>query len=268
MRHFSEWFIARRDYLTLITAVLVSIILMFSNEGRQTETVRVWTLASFGVVLKKISILKEFNNIYEENLWLRRRSAELMLENSSLKEARLENQRLRQLLDFKFESQLDLIAAKVIGKRESGFVNSIILDAGGGDKIERNMAAVTAQGLVGKILQVGENYSIIELLLDRNFRVSAMVQRSRVNGIIKWIEGENVVLSEVPKRSDVNVGDLVITSGLSFIFPGGLAVGEVIDVDEENKGMFISITVKPAVDFTKLEEVFVIRNREFPTQAQ
>ena len=268
MRHFSEWFIARRDYLTLITAVLVSIILMFSNEGRQTETVRVWTLASFGVILKEISVLKEFNNIYEENRWLRRRSAELMLENSSLKEAQLENQRLRQLLDFKFESQLDLIAAKVIGKRESGFVNSIILDAGGGDKIERNMAAVTAQGLVGKILQVDENRSIAELLLDRNFRVSAMVQRSRVSGIIKWMEGENVVLAEVPKLSDVKVDDLVITSGLSFIFPGGLAVGKVVDIKEEKKGMFMAITIRPAVDFTKLEEVFVIRNREFTTQTQ
>ena len=268
MRRFSEWFVARRDYLTLITAVLVSIILMFSNEGRQTETVRVWTLGSFGVLLKKISVLKEVSNIYKENQWLRRRSAELMLENSSLKEAQLENQRLSQLLDFKFESQLDLIAAKVIGKRESGFVNSAILDAGGGKKIERNMAAVTAQGLVGKIFQVSKNHSIVELLLDRNFRVSAMVQRSRVSGIIKWIEGENVVLSEVPKRSDVKVDDLVITSGLSFIFPGGLTIGKVIDVEEEIKGMFMIIRVKPAVDFTKLEEVFVIRNQEFPTQAQ
>ncbi len=116
MRGFSEWFISRRDYLTLILAVLFSTILMFTNKGRQTETVRVWTLAGFGVILEKFSALQELNNIHEENQWLRRRSAELMLENSSLKEAQLENQRLRQLLDFKFESQLDLIAAKVIGK--------------------------------------------------------------------------------------------------------------------------------------------------------
>jgi len=268
MRRFNEWFVARRDYLTLITAVLVSLILMFSNEGRQTEAIRAWTLGSFGVILKKVSVLKELKNIYAENQWLRRRSAELMLENSSLKEAQLENQRLRQLMNFKSESQLDLVAAKVIGKRESGFVNSAILDAGGREQIERNMAAVTAQGLVGKILQVSKNHSILELLLDRNFRVSAMVQRSRVSGIVKWIEGENVVLAEVTKRSDVKVDDLVITSGLSFIFPGGLAVGKVIDIEEEKIGMFMAITIKPAVDFTRLEEVFVIRNREFPIQTQ
>ena len=120
---FREWFIVRRDYLTLILAVLVSTIFMFSNEGRQTETVRVWTLAAFGLILEKVSTLQELNNIHEENQWLRLRSAELMLENSNLKEAQFENKRLRQLLDFKLESQLDLIAAKVIGKEESGFLN-------------------------------------------------------------------------------------------------------------------------------------------------
>ncbi len=268
MRGFSEWFIIRRDYLTLVLAVLFSTILMFTNKGRQTETVRLWTLAGFGVILEKFSVLQQLNNIHEENQWLRRKSAELMLENSGLKEAQLENQRLRQLLDFKFESQLDLIAAKVIGKKESGFLNSVVLDAGKAEEIKKNMAVVTAQGLVGKVLQVGKNHSTAELLLDRNFRVSAMVQRSRVSGIIKWIEGENVVLSEVPKRSDVKVDDLVVTSGLSFIFPGGLKVGKVIDVEGEKKGMFIVVTVKPVVDFTKLEEVFVIRDQEFSTQVQ
>ena len=135
MRGFSEWFIIRRDYLTLVLAVLFSTILMFTNKGRLTETVRVWTLAGFGVILEKFSVLQELNNIHDENQWLRRRSAELMLENSSLKEAQLENQRLRQLLDFKFESHLDLIAAKVIGKEESRFLNSVVLDAGEVEKI-------------------------------------------------------------------------------------------------------------------------------------
>ena len=130
------------------------------------------------------------------------------------------------------------------------------------------MAVVTAQGLAGKVLQVGNNHSTAELLLDRNFRVSALVQRSRVSGIVKWIEGESVVLSQVPKRSDVKIEDQVITSGLSLIFPGGLKIGKVTSVEEEEKGMFMTITLKPAVDFTKLEEVFVIRNQEFPTQAQ
>jgi len=137
MRGFSEWFIIRRDYLTLVLAVLFSTILMFTNKGRQTETVRLWTLAGFGVILEKFSVLQQLNNIHEENQWLRRKSAELMLENSGLKEAQLENQRLRQLLDFKFESQLDLIAAKVIGKKESGFLNSVVLDAGKAEEIKK-----------------------------------------------------------------------------------------------------------------------------------
>ncbi|MFQ5676164.1 MAG: rod shape-determining protein MreC, partial [bacterium] len=219
MRRSSGWFSARRDFLTLLTAIIVSLSFMFSNDGGQIETLRVWTLGGFGFLLKKISAVKAFKNVYEENHRLRHESAELMLENSRLKEALLENQRLRQLLNFKAESHLDLVAAKVIGKQESGFVNAVVLDVGKREKITRNMAVVTAQGLVGRVLEVSNNQSIVELLLDRNLRASAMVQRSRVAGIIKWVEGELVQLAEIPKRSDVQAGDTIITSEFSSIFP-------------------------------------------------
>lgn len=230
--------------------------------------VRVWTLEGFGFFLTKISALKELNDIRVENQALRKRGAELMLENSELKEALLENQRLRKLLDFKLQSQLALTSAKVIGKQESGFVNSIILDVGKADNIVKDMAIVTAQGLVGKIFRVAENHSTAELLLDRNFRVGAMVQRSRVGGIIKWIEGDKVIMSEVPKRSDIKPGDVVITSGLSSIFPGGLKIGKIENIEEERQGLFMKISVEPAVDFTKLEEVFIITDHKPFTPAE
>lgn len=260
MRRSSGWFSARRDFLTLLTAVIVSLSFMFSNDGGQIETIRVWTLGSFGFLLKKISVVQTFKNVYEENYRLRHESAALMLENSRLREAFLENQRLRELLNFKAESQLDLVAAKVIGKQETGFVNSIVLDVGKREKITKNMAVVTAQGLVGRVLQVSDSRSLAELLLDRNFRVSAMAQRSRVAGIVKWIEGEHVQLAEIPKRADVQTGDAIITSKFSSIFPGGLKIGQVQAVHQEKQSMFMTVDVKPAVDFSKLEEVFVVKS--------
>jgi rod shape-determining protein MreC len=261
MNRLNEWVINRRDLFTLLAAILFSIGLLLSNDGLQIQTIQSWTLDGFGFFLEKVSFLSEVNAVREENEVLRRNNTELLLSNSRLKEALAENLRLRELLDFKETSRLELIPAKVIGKANNGFINSIVLASGSADSIHKNMAVVTAQGLVGKIFSVSERHATTQVLLDRNFRVSAMVQRSRVNGIIKWHEGSRVILAEVPKRSDVAAGDTVVTSGLSFIFPGGLLIGKVLSCVENEPSMFMEIVVEPAVDFSRLEEVFVIRSQ-------
>lgn len=262
MRRLHEWFVYRKEYLTFLSALIFSLVLIFANNRPQIQTVKTWTLDGFGYLLENVSILNQMISIYEENNWLRQKNAELMLENSKLKEALLENQRLRQMLAFKSESQLDLIPAKVIGKESNGFINSIFVAIGRTEGVQRNMAVVTAQGLVGKIFDVAQHRSTAQLLLDRNFRVSAMVQRSRITGIIRWHEGNQVILAEVPKRSDVIAGDVVVTSGYSTMFPGGLKIGDVIHIKENVEGMFMYILVQPVVDFNKLEEVFVIRTHD------
>lgn len=262
MRRLHEWFIYRKEQLTFLGALILSLVLIFTNDRTQIQTVRAWTLDGIGFLLEDLSVLKQMISLHKENSWLRQKNAELMLENSRLREALLENQRLRQMLAFKSESQLDLIPAKVIGKGSNGFINSVLIAMGHADGLKKNMAVVTAQGLVGKIFHVGRHRSTAQLLLDRNFRVSAMVQRSRVTGIIKWHEGNEVILAEVPKRSDVLVGDIVVTSGFSTIFPGGLRIGYVSRIIENVDGMFMHVLVRPGVEFSKLEEVFVIRSHD------
>lgn len=259
MVRLKDWLVFRKDNFSLVIAILISLVLIFSNEKPQMETAKAWTLDGFGFILEKISVISKWNDLLEENQWLRRQNAELMLEKSMLAEAKFENQRLRKLLDFKSRSQLNLISAKVIGMEEEGFVNSIVLSVGKSDSVEANMAVVTSQGLVGKIFSAGSHRSICQLLLDRNFRVSGMVQRSRLTGIVKWQTGDKVVLSGVPKRSEIAVADTVVTSGMSSIFPGGLEIGRVIRISENSESMFMNIEIKPAVDFSKLEEVFVIK---------
>ncbi|MFQ5640566.1 MAG: rod shape-determining protein MreC [bacterium] len=266
MPRLNEWFFGRKDALSLLLALVFSLILLFSNENQQIQALRALSLDGFGFFLSKVAAFNDLYDLYDENKKLRLENASLMLENSRLNEAFLENLRLRELLGFKSESHLELIPAKVIGKENNGLINTIILAAGKDDSLHKNMAIVTAQGLVGKLLDVGVHHSAAQLLLDRNFRVSAMVQRSRVMGIIKWSEGNRVFLSEVPKRSDVDVEDVVVTSGFSTIFPAGLEIGRIIKVENEQElSMFMNILIEPAVDFAKLEEVFVIKN--LPEQA-
>ncbi|RMD93624.1 MAG: rod shape-determining protein MreC [Calditrichaeota bacterium] len=261
MLRLREWFITRKEYLTFTFVVIVSLFLLFSNnQAPAIQTIQAWSMDGAGLLLEKLSIVKRLNALYKENLRLRRENAQLMLENSRLKEAWLENQRLRNMLAFKTKSAWNLVPAMVTGIGENTFVQSIVLSVGKKDGIEKNMPVVTAQGLVGKIFNVSKNYSTAQLLLDRNFKVSAMVQRSRVKGIVNWYQGNLVELREVPKRSDVQLGDGIITSGYSAIFPKGIRIGEVIKVEKNLPGMFIRILVKPSVDFTRLEEVFVVRH--------
>ena len=267
MRRLNEWVTYRRDFFTLLAAILFSIGLLLSNEGFQIQTIQAWTIEGFGFFFEKISALNQYKSLREENGRLRQRNTELMLTNSRLKEALSENIRLRELLNFKNTSRLELVPAKVVGKADNGFIHSIILASGSADSIQKNMAVVTAQGLVGKVFNVSEQHATTQILLDRNFRVGAMVQRSRVNGIIKWHEGNYVEFSEVPKRSDVLVGDTLVTSGFSFIFPGGLPIGRVVERREVEQSMFMDIIVEPSVDFSRLEEVFVIRSRPLKSRS-
>ncbi|MFQ5601656.1 MAG: rod shape-determining protein MreC [bacterium] len=262
MRLFHDLFIKQKEYLTLLAAVVLSLALIFSNDGHQIRSIKTWALGGFGFMLEKASVVSRFNAIYQENRWLRQQNAQLMIENSKLREARFENDRLKQLLDFKSESQLDLVPAKVIGAGHNGFIKSVIITAGNKDSLVKNMAVVTSQGLVGKLFSVGQRHSVAQLLLDRNFRVSAMIQRSRVTGIIEWQQGEHVILSGVFKRADVKVGDLVTTSGYSSIFPAGLIIGHVAECTKDERELFLNIVVQPSVDISKLEEVFVIRTRQ------
>jgi rod shape-determining protein MreC len=129
---------------------------------------------------------------------------------------------------------------------------------GESDSVKLNMPIVSESGLVGKIVATSNWYSIGQILLNRELRVSAKVQRSRVDGIMRWDGGPTLSMQNVVKTMDVKPGDQVITSDYSSIFPPGLLIG-IVSATHENPGsLFESVDVTPSVDFTRLEEVFVI----------
>jgi len=261
MHRFRGWFGYRKDYLTLAASIFISLILLFSNSSEQTQILRQIAFSGIGSILERVASLQSYFHLREKNSELRQKNIQLMLQNSKLQEAWHENERLREMLAFKQRSELKLLPCKVIGENVETLSRAVILDAGQKDGLKKNMAVLTADGLVGKVFSVTANHSVIQLLEDKQFRVSATIQRSRVRGIVKWQGVGEVVLAEVPKRSDVEVGDRVITSGLSTIFPASLDVAEVIDVNDEKQGMFMTVKLKAVVDFAKLEEVFVVLMR-------
>ncbi|NLB41288.1 MAG: rod shape-determining protein MreC [Clostridiales bacterium] len=175
-----------------------------------------------------------------------------------------ENQRLKRLLDFKLEENLNIVAGvSITGKNPGNWFNTMTIDSGLQQGITENMAMVNDQGLIGRVTEVGKNWAKVRAIVDGQSSISAIVERTRDNGMVK---GNNTFTTEdglcqminLPLDSDIVVGDRIITSGLGEIFPKGVPIGEVIEVVEEKREKYITAIIQPTVDFLRLEEGLVI----------
>ncbi|MCS7219943.1 MAG: rod shape-determining protein MreC [Anaerolineae bacterium] len=207
------------------------------------------------------------------DLWtLRQRNAELesqinnlLIENVQLKEVEVENANLRRLLQFA-EAHPFLtfrgaeVVARVIGRDPINLSNYLIIDLGQEHGIREGMPVVTERGLVGRITQVHRTSSRVMLLSDPASAVSALLQSSRLTGIIQGQAGGGLIMEYIPQDAAVVPGEIVITSGLGGRFPRGLVIGQVISVYRRDYEMFQRAVVRPSADFDRIEHVLVITN--------
>jgi rod shape-determining protein MreC len=174
------------------------------------------------------------------------------------RELELENQRLRDLLEFKRSLQSPAVPAEIIGRDPSAWFKTVIIDKGHADGLRRGMPVVSSLGVVGQIIEVSGRQSRLLLIIDRNSGADALVQRTRARGIVKGTSQDECYLDYVLHADDVRAGDLVVTSGYDGIYPKGLLIGTVEAVDFKGGDFFKEVQIRPAVDFDKLEEVLVI----------
>ncbi len=247
-----------REYFLLALFLAASVALLAFNENQQIRAIRSVVVASVGTLQDALSFIPNYFDLRRENRVLRELNLTLADEVSRLREGRLENIRLRQLLALKERGSYTYVSANVVGKNLQLLRNTITLDVGERDSVRVNMPIVSESGLVGKIIATSSAYSIGQILLNRELRVSAKVQRSRVDGIVRWDGGPTLSLQDVVKTMDVKPGDQVITSEYSSVFPPGLVIGIVSNTHENPGTLFQSVELTPSVDFTRLEEVFVI----------
>ena len=197
-------------------------------------------------------------NTYNTNTQLKRKLVELKMENSRYRELFTAYQRLQKLLQFKKTIDQPVLAAQVIGRDPTGWFESVIIDKGQESGLRVNMPVVNADGIVGRLVSVSNNYAKVLLIIDQNSSVDCIIQRSRDNGILKGFSTKVCKMDYVLKTSDVVTNDMVVTSGLGRVFPKGVPVGTVSDVSDLPGELFKNVMVRPAVDFSKLEELLVI----------
>jgi rod shape-determining protein MreC len=270
--------IRQRPGVLLGAAVLLHVVLISAqvNTASGLPVLQVVTFGSFAEVQRgTMAAFDSVRNFWSGYIDLRRVHAEngalkqeLQTLQVRLQEERAEAQRtdnLRQLLELRERAHLETTAAEVIAASTTEF-RTITIDKGTGDGLRPDMAVISPAGVVGRVILPSRRASKVQLLIDSNAAAGALIERTRVQGVVEGRGDGSLRMDFVPGTADVKPGDLVVTSGIDGIYPKGFVIGTIEQV-ERGPGGYHQIAVRPAVDFTRLEEVLVVRttvSREGP----
>ncbi len=203
-------------------------------------------------------------DLWNENVNLKVRVAELTAENNQLLEAKLGNDRLKELLEVKTRILRETVAATVMINSASSWFRTITVDKGSAAGIHQGMAVITPSGVVGKVVSADETTAKVLLLTDHNSGLDIITQRTRARGIVSGSVDGGPIVKYLGRNKDVRPGDRLITSGLDGTFPKGLLVGTIVDIEAEPPGLFQRVRVSLAVNPLVMEEVLFISDKPRP----
>ena len=170
--------------------------------------------------------------------------------------------RLLAHLDFKQQFDFETVAAEVISHNLNSWYEIVTIDRGTQDGVIKEMAVVSHLGLVGQVIQAASDWSKVLLITDFRSSVDALIQRNRQGGIVVGSSKNTCKMKYLPLNADILPGDQVISSGLGGLYPKGLPIGRIVDVNWKDQGFFKEASVALNVDINKLEEVLVVTRKE------
>lgn len=256
----------------VITSIILIIFAAFTSTGRTRPTPIEGVL---GTVINPIqntfySVGEFFSNSLDsifhlktlktENETLKDQVSKLQEQNRKLIQLAAENNRLRSLLGFKeTNEELQFVAGTNITGRDPGnWFDIYTLDKGSKDGVQANDAVIVGNGyLVGRVIEVGSNYSKFMALVDQRSSVSIIVDRTRDLGIVSG-SADNNIIAIMPLEADIVKGDDISTSGYST-FPKNLYIGKVKSVEKQERKLQKLVLIEPAADFKRMEEVYIVR---------
>ncbi len=211
------------------------------------------------------SYFTEKEALQQENDSLKREVSQLHGQLTQMDEINMENIRLKELLEYKVETQgqYNLQLAEIIAENNNNLQHTITLNKGSNDGVVTGMTVMNHLGLIGRISAVLPESSEVMLLPDRESAVGVRVWSTRE--VLGVVEGDgtdtaNLQMIHLPHDADLYVGDDIVTSGLDGVFPGGIHIGEVTAIEYSTNGLTKTAYVKPYVNFSRLEEVFILMN--------
>jgi rod shape-determining protein MreC len=258
MQRVFDYIVRFKEYIVLVILTVMCFSFMSYGSVGQLGGFRSLVIATIGVVQSAFAWLPNPVALKAENSALRDLNMQLSREVVKMRQSVIENEKLRALLNFKATQRHPLLACEVVGKSTSEFRSYITINRGSIDGIQEGMTVVTDAGLVGVTIGVSSTYSLVQLLLNRDSRIASRNQRTREEGIIVWEGTEYLVMKNIPRTANIQTNDAIISSTLSRRFAPDFVIGYVSEVVGDPKSLFRKVLVRPAVNFTTLEQVFVI----------
>jgi rod shape-determining protein MreC len=223
----------------------------FMSFGTASVAAVRWPLAEAEHVLS-------YHKTYDDLQKMKRETGGLKARLAALEEVSASNKRYARLLDIRNRLNYKCEAALVVARDPASWNSSLMINKGKADGIQPGMAVINALGVVGKVAEVAKNVSKVILINDSGFSVAVVNQRSRESGLLGGSLSGDCRLFYLPQDADIRVGDEVVTSTLSSVFPEGLRVGIVSEVYPGEPGMPPRAVVEPVIEPGKIEEVLVI----------
>jgi rod shape-determining protein MreC len=262
--------VKRRGVVVLGSVVLVCLVMLtLQTRGRSSGAAELAALVTTPVqtVFTRVhrgtvgiwATYVDWKNVRAENVRLRDEVLRLRVDGLRMDELYDENRRLRRVLNLAQVLPLETVAGEVIAREWGGWVRSLTVNRGRGDKVARLTAVITPDGLIGRVVDVRPGVSIVQVLTDPASTVGAHAVRTRTQGIVEG-EPRGTIRFKFMARdgSQIEVGDLIVTSGQGGVFPRGIPIGRVRAIDDRGSALFHYAAIEPVVDFGRVDEVLLL----------
>lgn len=258
-----------------ILFVLSTVLLLARNTGPVRSVATFGTevlvpvqrvLADVGIAMSSFtSAITEIQTLRDDNDALRQQVDQLTLENVRLREATVAAQQAAKLNEVGKGLAFETVQATVIARDPSNVLASVVLGVGTNDGVRVGHVVVSEQGLVGRVSEVGPSYSKVLLITDPTSTLSALVEGSRATGIVRGQFGDALIMDWILQTEPVKVGDVVVSAGLGLgdevrsLYPKGLVIGKVLQLQQAEAAAYQRAIIAPAVDLRRLERVLVVK---------
>jgi rod shape-determining protein MreC len=259
MVRFLEFIIRFKEYAVLCVLIAMSLLLMTFGNTAKLRGFRTIVISGIGLLQEGFAWLPNPLTIVRENAALREANYNLTREVAQTRRAVAENERFRLLLHFRdsVSPNYNVRPAEIVGRIMDKSRYYLTINVGVADSIRNGMPVVNDRGLVGFVFSAARRYAVVQTLLDKDTRIAAKIERTRLNGIVTWEGGTNIYLTNIAKTEDVKVGDIVVTSDYSTRYPADIPIGRIIEKRDEPNTLFWKLLIEPAVHFPSLEYVFI-----------
>ncbi len=259
MRKFLRRFVSDyKEYILLIFLSVISLTILAQNEKPSAKHLKIFALGNFAVLNEITNSIVSILKSDESRDDLRNENAHLMLELNRLRKFRAENEELRSMIVFKDTSKYPLIPAKIISKLVTKSLGNFIVNRGSNNEIRKGMPVINNKGLVGLIMDVTENYSVVQNLYNSNLSIAVTIQRTNVDGILNF-DGKNLIVKDIPTTYDVQIGDIIETSDFSSLFPPSIPIGIVSKKESNVLGLLHNLQVEPFAKISAANNLLVLK---------